>query len=307
MADEQRKVDLNLFRIFDAIYINRSITQASFRIGMSQPAVSNALARLRQVFQDRLFIRTSGGMQPTPMAKRIHPAVRQALLQLDDIIEHSFLFDPLKCTKTFRFAMTDYGTSTILPRVVPRISARLPNASIRIRRLDQRGIIEQLALGEIDLAFSTEVSDFADIYATNLFEDRFICLVRYDHPRIGDRLTLADLQSTPHALFTPHGGSRGIVAEILEEKGLGHRTMAFTSHAFSIPSIISGSDAIAIIPSRFTEYFTRLGEFRVLEVPLDIPRVSMKQYWHLRTLNEPANVWLRTEIQDLFLADENGA
>jgi len=297
MDNRQTKIDLNLFRIFDAIYRNRSITQAALRIGISQPAVSNALGKLRGIFQDRLFVRTSEGMTPTPLATRIHPVVRQALLKLDDIVEHSFLFDPLKCTKTFRFAMTDYGTTTVLPSIVERITRHVPNAMIRIRRLDQREVINQLALGEIDFAFSTDNNDFADIYAGNLFSDHFICMVRGDHPSLDGNLTKEDLQRLPHVLYTPQDGSRGVVADVLEEEGLQHRTMAFTAHAFSIPSIIQGSDAITIIPNRFAEHFMRLGNFRVLPLPIEVPSIVMKQYWHLRTLNEPANVWLRSELQ----------
>ena len=292
------KFDLNLFHVFNVIYTTRSITQASYNLGLTQPAVSNALARMRKSFDDQIFVRSSNGMVPTSLAIQIFPVVKQALETLDSVIDNSFDFDPKKCKKTFYLAMTDYGSVSILQKLTEKIYKLAPEVKLRVFRLEDKTITQKLANGDIDIALSSSLNVVADIYASKLFTDEFICMARVNHISIKGEMTLDDFVKYPHVLYAPQEGKWGIVSDLLESKGLEHRTVVYSSHAYSIPEIIAQTDLITVIPKRLAHKFSVLGEFQLLEPPIEIPCITLKQYWHLGTKNDPANMWLRKMIVD---------
>lgn len=305
VKSNKKKPDLNLLQVFDVIYNTKSLTQASYILGITQPAVSNALTRIRTLFNDKIFIRSSAGMVPTPLAIEIAPVIRQTLSTLEGVFDRSFDFSPEKCTKTFTFAMTDYGTTTILPKLVQRMAKVAPLASIKVNKLDQDLISDHLAAGIVDNAFSTDISVNADIYAKRLFKDNFVCMVAESHVAIKDKVTIENFVSYPHVLFTPHEGKWGVVTDLLSQQGLKHRTIVYASHAYSIPSIIMTTDCITIIPERLASAFSNMGNFKIFEPPLLIPELEMKQFWHLRTANDPPNIWIRREIENIFMSETN--
>lgn len=292
----EKKVDLNLLQVFDVIYNSKSLTQASYSLGITQPAVSNALTRIRGVFDDKLFTRSSKGMIPTPLALEIAPVIRETLSALEGVFERSYDFAPEKCSKTFVIAMTDYGATTILPLLVNKISETAPMASIKVVRLEQETVSEQLANGIIDMALGSNIEVNADIYAKKIFMDEFACMVRQDHTEINGEMTIENYTKHPHILFTPQQGKWGIVTDLLTSQGLNHKTTVYTSHAYSIPSTILVTDFITTIPKRLAIAFSVMGRFQILTPPISIPELEMSLFWHVRTANDPPNVWIRNEI-----------
>lgn len=295
-----RKFDLNLFIIFVEIFATRSITQASYNLGLTQPAVSNALNRLRKQLNDQLFVRSPNGMSPTPLALQIAPVVKQTLTSLSSIIDESFNFDPVLCKKVFTIAMTEYGATTILNTLMPRLINDIPNATIKIVRLDQNKLSKQLFNGDIDLALSSEIDVTADIYSTRLFTDNFVCMVDKNHSTIKNKIDMEDFVKNPHVLYTPHEGKWGIVDNILKELDMHHRNMVYTSHASAIPGIIRDSSLLTVIPERLAISFQTSNDFKIFQPPIKIPGITLSFYWHLRTSNDPATSWLRNMVSSYF-------
>ncbi len=297
---KNEKIDLNLFLVFDTIYRKKSITEAAYALQITQPAVSNALSRLRNLLGDQLFVRSSRSMAPTPLANRMAPEVRDALARFEAFVDRSDQFDPQNCSKTFRLALTDYGAATILPRLTDILNRKAPNVSLRIHRLEERNVSDALANGEVDLAFASGLSVKADIYAKHLFSDDFVVLVRKGHPDIQGSISMEAFCKLPHVLYTPHERKKGIVDKLLAERGLEHKTKIYTTHAYSIPEVIALTDYITVIPGKLAAAFSMGEEFQCLPAPLKLPEIDMMQFWHLRTLKEPMNGWLRGILDELF-------
>lgn len=292
------KIDLNLFVVFDAVYVEKNLTRAGDRLGMSQPAVSNALARLRRVFKDKLFVKTSQGMQPTALAKQLAEPVQQAL-GLFDLSLCGVEFDPATSDRVFRLAMTDYGASLLLPELAARVKVLAPNASLRVQHLTESTIQKSLEMGKIDLAFSSQMRVGADFYEKTLYSDRFVCLVRMDHPEVGDTIDIDQFVKLDHILYAPQGGKLGVVDRELAKFGLALKIAVFAPHVLTIPSIIEKTDFIATIPERLILPYVEGKKLRLVEPPVFVPGFDMKQFWHQTTANDAANKWLRNLIADL--------
>lgn len=298
MNTKPNKIDLNLFIVFDAVYEARNLTRAGDKLGMSQPAVSNALARLRGVFKDKLFVKTSQGMQPTALAQLLAEPVRQAL-DLFNLSLSSVEYDPATSDRVFRLAMTDYGASLLLPELVARLKVLAPKVSIRVQHLTESTIQKSLESGKIDLAFSSQMRVGADFYEKTLYRDRFVCLVRMDHPEVGATIDINQFVKLYHILYAPQGGKLGVVDKELAKSGRSLKIAVYAPHVLTIPSIIEKTDFIATIPERLILPHIGDKKLRLIEPPIVVPGFDMKQFWHQTTANDAPNKWLRSLIVDL--------
>ena len=293
-------LDLNLLRAFDAVLRDGSVTAAGERLGLSQPAMSNAIARLRRLLGDPLFTRTPGGMRPTPYAQRLAAPVRQAL----DLIQTTLLaqpgFDPRTSQRSFRLQLSDVGEIVFLPPLLERLQRDAPGVRIETEQLPQDEVSEALAAGEIDLAvgFLPELS--AGVVQERLFRDRYVCLVRADHPRIGSRLTLAQFLAATHVLVSARGSAHEIVEQTLRNKGLVRRIALRVPHFTVVPMILSRTDHMVIVPEGLVRSIARLGRFKALRPPVDIPVLEVKVHWHERFDQDPGVSWLRGLIVELY-------
>ena len=188
------KVDLNLFIVFDAIYTEANLTRAGQIVGITQPAVSNALARLRETFNDPLFVRTAQGMVPTPMAQNIITPVRNALQLLRVSVQESRSFNPEQATKTYRISMTDLSEAVILPHLAARIRRLAPNVNIDSFLTRRRETTKELAAGRLDFAIDAPLNTDTQVRHVKLFEDRYVCVMRKGHPLAGkERISLDEI------------------------------------------------------------------------------------------------------------------
>lgn len=307
------KLDLNLLRVFDALMEDGNLTRAGYRLGLSQPAMSHALGRLRKRTGDALFVRVPTGMEPTNLALRIAPSVREGLRLLEGAMEGEAKFDPATCKRTFQILMSDIGELVYLPRLVRRLKHVAPSVDIRVLQLPRESYAEAFITGEADLAIGFLPALRAGFYQQRLYTDSYVCVVREDHPRIGDAITLKQFVEESHVLIEP-GGSRfmsmaqqnsttSLIEQYLAERGLVRRFALRVPHFMVVPDIVQSTDLIATIPSYAIVHSRARSGLKLLTLPLEMPQFEIRQFWHQRSHDDQGNRWLRGLISELFTED----
>src|SRR5437763_48408 len=290
-------LDLNLLRVFDAVLQQRSVTAAAARLGLTQPAVSNALARLRALFGDALFVRTPAGMEATPLARGVAEPVRQALALLDSALAHGPGFDPGSATRAFRFYMSDLGQIEFLPPLIERAQRAAPGVRLEAVALEVEDIADALASGALDLAVGFLPGLGPPVRRRALFRDPYRCLMRADHPI--KALTKRKFLGASHALVTYRGGHR-VVEEALERAGVARRIALRLPHFTVVPMVLERTDLICTLPARVAHVFERRGKLKSLPPPVAIPVAEVAVHWHERFEADQGNRWLREQVIELF-------
>lgn len=294
--------DLNLLRVVVALYDAGSVGRAAQTLGMSQPAMSAALARLRKAFGEPLFVRTARGMSPTARAHALAAGAREVLARIADDVLSEASFDPATTSATFTIAMSDVGEMVFLPKILESLQREAPHAVVRSVSLPPARLEQALESGEADLA----VGYFPDLkssafFQQRLFTHRFVCLLRTDHPIRGRRLTLEQFLSLGHAVVRAEGRSQEIFEKYLERKKIARRIVLLTPHFMSIPTIIGKTDLVVTLPHAIGLFFSQAGaNIKVMEPPLPIPRIELRQHWHRNAHHDPKNKWLRRLVAGLF-------
>jgi DNA-binding transcriptional LysR family regulator len=297
------KLNLNLLPIAFALYDERSVSAAAKALGMSQPAVSMALRKLRTHFNDPLFIRSPRGVEPTPRAHALVKASRPLVARLQEDLLSEQTFEALRSARAFAFALSDVGEIVFLPRLIERLRTAAPHAAIRSVSMPPQQIARGLENGDIDLA----VGYFPDLLHSNFFQQRlfthhFACLMRADHPRYAKRLTLKTFLEAEHAVVHAEGRSHELFEKLLARKRIRRKIALHTPHFLSIPIILSRSELIATVPHALALYFARLApqQFAVAMPPFDVAGFDVKQHWHRKFHNDARNRWLRLQVAELF-------
>jgi DNA-binding transcriptional LysR family regulator len=290
-------VDLNLLRVFDAVLHERGVTPAATRLGLTQPAVSNALARLRALFGDPLFLRTPGGMDATPFARELAAPVRQALALLESALAHGPGFDPATSTRAFRFYMSDLGQIEFLPPLIERVQRAAPGVRLEAAGVDVEDIGAALAAGALDLAVGFLPGLGVPIRRTALFRDPYVCLMRSDHPV--QSLTKKRFMEAAHVLVTYRGGHR-VIEEALDRAGLSRHIALRVPHFTVVPMVLERTDLILTLPARVGRVYEKRGNFKTLPLPVPIPQADVGVHWHERFEADAGNRWLREQIVALF-------
>ena len=293
-------VDLNLLRVFDAVLYERGVTPAAARLGLTQPAVSNALARLRAVFGDALFVRTAAGMDPTPFARELAEPVRQALALLESALAHGPGFDPAASTRAFRFYMSDLGQVEFLPPLVERVQRAAPGVRLEAVAADLEHIADALGAGALDLAIGFLPALGPPVARRALFRDPYLCLMRAGHP--AKRLTKKNFLAASHVLVTYRGGGHRVIEEALERAGVARRIALRVPHFTVVPMVLERTDLILTLPARVARVYERQGKFKCLPPPVPMPPAEVAVHWHERFEADPGNRWLRELVIELFAA-----
>jgi DNA-binding transcriptional LysR family regulator len=288
-------VDLNLLRVFDAVLHEGGVTAAAARLELTQPAVSNALARLRKLFGDPLFVRTPGGMDATPFARELAQPVRQALALLESALAHGPGFDPASATRAFRFYMSDLGQIEFLPPLIERVEARAPGVRLEAVALDVEDIAGALASGTLDLAVGFLPALGPPIRRHALFRDPYVCLMRAEHEI--QSMTRKRFLDASHVLVSYRGGHR-VIEEAFERAGI--RVALRVPHFTVVPMVLERSDLILTLPARVARVFERQGKLKSLPTPVAIPAADVGVHWHERFEADPGNRWLREQVIELF-------
>lgn len=296
-----KNLDLNLLSVFDAVLEEGSITRAAERLELSQPALSNALARLRKATGDRLFVRTPRGMAPTPYAERLARAVRPALGDIRQALEEGDGFDPATSQRCFTLYLTDLGEAYFLPRLLPRLAERAPGVRIRTLPMPARNPQEALESGEVDLAVGNLPDLKAGFYQQRLFRVHYVCMVRHGHPLIGERLSARAFAEATHAVVAPAGTGHHAVEAMMVEKGLQHRIGLRVQNFLVLPLIVATTDFIALVPHPVAEQHWHGVDLRLFKPPHAVPPFDIKQCWHERFHDDAGNRWLRQLLAETFL------
>ncbi|MEN3364642.1 MAG: hypothetical protein V7606_1916 [Burkholderiales bacterium] len=293
------RVDLNLFAVFHAILETRSVTLAAERFGITQPAMSNALTRLREMMGDPLFVNTSSGMQATPYALEIAGPIADALNSFQKAISHRDFFDPMTSGHTFRFHITDMGQINILPALLERLHVVAPDIKVEAETLSLDEIRTGLEDGRIDFSVGhLPKLQGRNIHFEQLFYERYVVLVRAGHPAAKPALTQKTYLNAAHAIVTSVGGGHHIVEETLIKKRA--RIVARLPNIMAISMILSRTDLIATIPRRVATELAKTGALKVYALPISIPEFEVAAFWHERSNASSADAWMRDQLIDLF-------
>ena len=289
------KVDLNLFIVFDAIYTEANLTRAGQIVGITQPAVSNALARLRETFNDPLFVRTAQGMVPTPMAQNIIGPVRNALQLLRVSVQESRTFNPLQANKTFRISMTDLTEAVVLPPLFQRLRRLAPNVKIESMLAKRRETTTELAAGRLDFAMDAPLNTDPQVRHVKLLEDRYVCAMRRGHPLAKDKLSVEEYLSLSHIHISSRRSGLGMVDLALGKMGQQRKIALRSQHYMMATQVIQQTDMAVTVPERFA----RRHDLHQIPLPVDIPPLETHIYWHESTDQDPANRWMREQMIEI--------
>ncbi len=289
------KVDLNLFIVFDAIYTEANLTRAGQIVGITQPAVSNALARLRETFNDPLFVRTAQGMVPTPMAQNIIGPVRNALQLLRVSVQESRTFNPLQANKTFRISMTDLTEAVVLPPLFQRLRRLAPNVKIESMLAKRRETTKELAAGRLDFAMDAPLNTDPQVRHVKLLEDRYVCAMRRGHPLAKDKLSVEEYLSLSHIHISSRRSGLGMIDLALGKMGQQRKIALRSQHYMMATQVIQHTDMAVTVPERFA----RRHDLHQVPLPVDIPPLETHIYWHESTDQDPANRWMREQMIEI--------
>ncbi|APV52585.1 hypothetical protein BWI17_21045 [Betaproteobacteria bacterium GR16-43] len=297
------RLDLNLLVVFDMLLRKQSVSRAAEALNMSQPAASAALNRLRATFEDPLFIRSSRGIQPTPRALQLAEPLQSVLDRIKNDMLQQSKFDPASAKRRFVFNMVDVGELVFLPRLLKHFRASAPNADIVTVSTPPDQLEAALQVGDVDLAVGYfRGFQSASLYQQRLFRHAFVCAMRKDHPVVGENITRKQFLDAHHAVIHPEGKSHELFERALAESALARRVVLRLPHYLAIPMILAESDLIVTVPYAVGQSFAKMGNIKISRVPFDVPSAEVKQFWHARFQNDPANRWLRETVFSLFAA-----
>lgn len=300
--------DLNLLRVFDALVREGSVTAAANRLGLSQPAVSNALNRLRGLLGDPLFVRTRHGMEPTPFALRLHSPLQEGLAHIRAGLSQVMTFEPATSDRTFAILMNDVGAASFLPAIVQGLLREAPHVDLQIRELDHAAYEDALDSGTADLAVGRVM--LSDAFRSELLQKSFyVALLRPDHPALTMKdghpaISLEDYTAADQVIVSPRGATSNPVERAMLAMRLHCRVVLNLPHATSLYNIIPGTDLIATVPDRCEEFLCRDGRLISVALPLRIEPNMIYQWWHKRHDHDAGHRWLREFVSNAIGEDQ---
>ncbi len=302
-----RTLDLNLLRVFDQVMAERNLTRAARNLAMTQPAVSNALNRLRDALGDRLVARSGYGVEPTPRALALWPAISDALRQIEASIAPG-QFVAADAGNTFQIAMADATAAEIIPGLVEIIERDAPGVSIRVQPLTTRDPRRLLDEGQVDLAIGFFPAVLADLSAQaqsggmasfdhqRLYDGEYVCVMRSDHPLASGPLTLKRYCNAHHMLVSFSGRPFGFIDEALASLGRQRRIVLTVNQFFTAGQVVASSDLLTVLPKHFISVTGRAHELVHRPLPFDVPPVHVDALWHRRQASRSDHAWLRLAV-----------
>lgn len=296
--------DLNLITTFITLYETQSVTLAADRLCVTQPSVSYALAKLREQFDDALFVRNQQGMQPTRLAMQLYGGFKNATRSIDAAVSDARQFAPATSKRHFRLALSDLGEMAFLPRLLEQLNEFAPNIELDIVPLEIDQVTAWLNDGHIDAAICSRPLSGAGIVHSKLMSEHYCCLVDEAHPRIGAQMSLQQFLAEPHVIVTRTSG-HGMAEDVLQRMGVERRVRLRIPHFSVLPKIIPGTEMLTILPSRIAQSFCELPltqPLKIVELPFEVPHFEVTLHWHSRSEKSRALSWFFEQIE-LSLSD----
>ncbi len=288
-----RAVDLNLLKAFDALIRERAVTRAAGRIGLSQPAMSHALSRLRSLFADDLFVRTPNHMEPTARAREIAPLVSAAIEHIEAALNLGIGFDPTKSTGIFTAGMAEYAEVALVGRLAEAFARQAPKATLRLTPLTGAEAADRLDNSAIDVAVAHLRALPGHLNSMMLLRDPFALVARRGHPLAAQSLSLEAYAALDHVLVSPRGDTSGAVDRALADFGLKRRIALLVATYLALPAVLASSDLVATVPRRTAQQIAAMGEIEIMPLAIDLS-VHVSMAWHRRATSEPAQSWFRS-------------
>jgi DNA-binding transcriptional LysR family regulator len=291
--------DLNLLPVFVTLMEERSVTRAAERLGITQPALSNALARLRTMLQDPLFIRERYGIQPTPIALELAPVIVAALARLDEAILGQQDFDAATAERLFTIAPNSYVEFALVPAIVARLRDVAPGIRLRLTPygtdLAETGVVS----GTTALVLGRIVDPPDNLIVQHLMDESLACVVRADHPQVGDRLSRAQFERMKHVNVLPAGRLRVGLFQALDRHGLRREVAVSVTHFLAAPEMVAATDYCATLPRLICRRLAHDPRLKVLPAPVDLGTFPVEMAWHARYRHDPAHRWLRGLVAEV--------
>lgn len=312
MQSDPSKLDLNLLVALDVLLRERNVTRAAKKLGITQSAMSHKLKRLREELGDPLFVSAASGLIATPRAERMELPLRSAIQGVTAAVTAGAPFDPRTTDREIRIACADAVEITLLPRMLARLAHAAPRMKLSIRRRAPSSV-DELASGSLDLLVlpggvpGVSSEDRPGIQRRLLQSDGFLCVVRADHPTVGQRLTLQKFLALDHLLVAPGGTSLGVVDQVLASKQLTRRVAVTTTSFLSAPLLLAQTDMVLTCPASVAKAATAMAPVRLLAPPIELPVIANYLLWHERYQHDAAHQWMREFAITHASPDERGA
>jgi molybdate transport repressor ModE-like protein len=295
-----RDFDLTQIRLLAELARLGSVSAASRRIGLSQSAASHALAKLRQQLGDPLFTRTSDGFKPTPYGERLGRAAGDALDRLAEGLAANRAFDPRASTKQFTFYLSDVGQIVLLPRLLNLVQREAPGVVLRTVPIPLDDPALPLMAGDVDLAIGFFTNLTTGFRQTLLFRERYVCIVRADHPDFSEGMTLDAFREARHAIADMSGMAHAVIDHVFARHRIVRRDGLRVPGFHVLPLIVASSDLLAVIPLRLADTIVAHAPIKVFNPPVHLPPFDVRMFWHERFHHDPASRWMRRNIVALF-------
>jgi LysR family transcriptional regulator, mexEF-oprN operon transcriptional activator len=294
------RLDLNLLVAFDALLAEGSVSRAAERVGVSQPSMSHALARLRKLFGDELFVRAPDGVRPTPRALALSGPVRVGLSAIQGTLVEGQGFDPARAERTFVLGMPDSVEVFLLPRLMAHLEAEAPGVRVRVRPIDRFGVLELLDRDRLHLAVSGLLTEgTAHHKRRRLYGVDYLCLYDPERVPLAPPITLEDYVAVPHVLGSLRGDAHGVVDDALAPLGLRRTVAVATPHFAAVPFLLKGARLLSTVPQPAARLFAERFGLAASPVPVALPGVEVSMLWHASYDHDPAHRWLRGTVARL--------
>ena len=300
---ELHELDLNLLVAFDRLLVERRVSKVAEHLGISQPAVSNSLAKLRKLFGDELFLRTPRGMEPTPYAEQLAESVSHALALIHSGVNQRTSFEPSTATRSFTIGMTDIGEAYFLPSLIERLHRDAPGVTLSTVRNTAVNLRDELESGKVDLAIGLLPALKAGFFQRRLFKQGYVCLMRRGHPLDKRKISLPEFSAAEHLVVVSAGTGHGKVDELLQRGGIERSVRLTVPHYMSVGHILRRSDLIATVPERLAESLVEPFGLAKVPHPARLPEVAINVFWHAKYHRSPASRWLRDVVFELFASE----
>ena len=290
--------DLNLIPMFVALHETGSVTATAERLHVTQPSISYALGKLREQFDDPLFIRNRNGMQPTRLANSLYASFKEVAQNVDSAVAQARKFDPASSTRNFRLALSDMGELAFLPRVLAHLNQVAPHIELEVIPLNIELAAQWLHEGHVDAVICSRVLAGAGITHHPVLLQHYVCLLAADHPRVADSLNMEQFSTEPHVLVNSTSG-HNMAEEVLKTLNIKRRVRLRLPHYSVLPNVIPGTQLLTILPSQIATSFCRnpgSGPLKILELPFKVPSFYVNLHWHARSDQSTALKWFCAEL-----------
>jgi DNA-binding transcriptional LysR family regulator len=301
---ELTDIDLNQLVLFHQLILERSITKVADNLGVSQPAVSNSLAKLRRLFGDDLFVRTASGMVPTAFAEQLAEPVGQALATLNVGLNQQLHFDPASIHRSLTLGMTDIGEIVFLPALVKRLRREAPGVQINTVRNSAMNLREEMESGKVDMAIGPLPQLKGGFFHRRLFRQRYVCLFRQGHALERKRISAEDFRAAEHLGIVSAGTAHGRVESLLRKAGIERNVILTVPHFISVGHILRETNLVATVTETLAASLTGPFQLAYRPLPVALPEISINISWHAKVHRSPVHQWLREMIFDLFGKDK---